>query len=984
MSGLGGERAPRVPLDDEELSAILHDLKLPPPIAHLDSSGRSARVAPDSGMDFIKPVRKPTEREEKESRFLLKRYNQQLRAVSFTGLSYSHEVLYGNDTVPLAPLSALQPFLAVRESPLRAARRSKAGGSEASRLKMWVPHTIVYHRDRAPVWVWSDAHGQVCKSCEFSESRVLTTLGDARTGDTPVVVVKTPLTENPEGNELKLANSSEIASVMQGLGAGGVGCVQQLLRPKGLKACFTRCLWKESSAAQAWQITNRCFSEDSEEDDRNRLCVNTGLPDSCIIFPQKGVAVDEHAELCERLVRFLTRTLQPSVQFSSLAADFLRDNSNRVWLLQVKAFELRSSGVPRSPPSHSDTHSALSSSQRRPSYKKLTKCFSCLVPYRIEQLSSEMTAQMVLSAELHMRARGHSCSWFGRPGFQPAEEASSLYMAHRVCQKCFAVYRVDQELTELEVRFARSIGVPVQPGLTGSEMVHLESTDPSMPSPPSSLCSYRLFVWLSELRALPPLEELGLEPSATLFIEFSLFGSLTRVHLKPTGAIQKLRTFHFFLERCGELREFLVGTGEELKVHLCVLKPCYRVLATCSLPLHLLKPANEAPPGVLIESSVAEASTEVSTATETRVVHTEAPTEASTEVAHPPTEVSHTEAAHTDEAHEGVHTEATASDEAHEEVHTEATASGLLIEATPSRTPTEAAHTEAVTEAPIEALGEATEATPTEAPTEGETSTEATPADEAAPAEAPTIGAASTEAPTEGETSTEATPADEAAPAEAPTIGAASAEAAHTEAPAEATEVAAEAPTEAAPAEDSAVAPVVKLDVSQGFDQLLESSLRASLGCEYLGEFDSTLTKLRREQGAWQPVPDFFRSSPLPKEWVLYLERVNQFGVGADGPAVTVTTSMDRADKVGTEAEASERAAIDTEKVLSPPARHEPSTWALKVRVGRLSGCSSHQATKWWLQFDWFGHSFDSPYTCLLYTSPSPRDRTRSRMPSSA
>ena len=28
--------------------------------------------------------------------------------------------------------------------------------------------------------------------------------------------------------------------------------------------------------------------------------------------------------------------------------------------------------------------------------------------------------------------------------------------------------------------------------------------------------------------------------------------------------------------------------------------------------------------------------------------------------------------------------------------------------------------------------------------------------------------------------------------------------------------------------------------------------------------------------------------------------------------------------------------------------------------------------------------SFASPCTCLLYTSPSPRDRTRSRMPSSA
>ena len=27
---------------------------------------------------------------------------------------------------------------------------------------------------------------------------------------------------------------------------------------------------------------------------------------------------------------------------------------------------------------------------------------------------------------------------------------------------------------------------------------------------------------------------------------------------------------------------------------------------------------------------------------------------------------------------------------------------------------------------------------------------------------------------------------------------------------------------------------------------------------------------------------------------------------------------------------------------------------------------------------------YESGYTCLLYTSPSPRDRTRSRMPSSA
>jgi hypothetical protein len=34
--------------------------------------------------------------------------------------------------------------------------------------------------------------------------------------------------------------------------------------------------------------------------------------------------------------------------------------------------------------------------------------------------------------------------------------------------------------------------------------------------------------------------------------------------------------------------------------------------------------------------------------------------------------------------------------------------------------------------------------------------------------------------------------------------------------------------------------------------------------------------------------------------------------------------------------------------------------------------------------FDSFREKLNNFYTCLLYTSPSPRDRTRSRMPSSA
>ena len=67
------------------------------------------------------------------------------------------------------------------------------------------------------------------------------------------------------------------------------------------------------------------------------------------------------------------------------------------------------------------------------------------------------------------------------------------------------------------------------------------------------------------------------------------------------------------------------------------------------------------------------------------------------------------------------------------------------------------------------------------------------------------------------------------------------------------------------------------------------------------------------------------------------------------------------------------------------------------VRVHSLERLGSFEAFDRWLQTDgpWVG-AFDLPFglprelmadwgwCCLLYTSPSPRDRTRSRMPSSA
>ena len=53
----------------------------------------------------------------------------------------------------------------------------------------------------------------------------------------------------------------------------------------------------------------------------------------------------------------------------------------------------------------------------------------------------------------------------------------------------------------------------------------------------------------------------------------------------------------------------------------------------------------------------------------------------------------------------------------------------------------------------------------------------------------------------------------------------------------------------------------------------------------------------------------------------------------------------------------------------------------LKNAVGKGAKAMMAKANGQW---KWFDEKIQNEMTCLLYTSPSPRDRTRSRMPSSA
>ena len=83
-------------------------------------------------------------------------------------------------------------------------------------------------------------------------------------------------------------------------------------------------------------------------------------------------------------------------------------------------------------------------------------------------------------------------------------------------------------------------------------------------------------------------------------------------------------------------------------------------------------------------------------------------------------------------------------------------------------------------------------------------------------------------------------------------------------------------------------------------------------------------------------------------------------------------------------------------KVLDHLIEHlQKRTDVQNIDLMNLSGFCRNCLSKWYAKYaNEAGYDLDyeetrkiiygMPYSCLLYTSPSPRDRTRSRMPSSA
>jgi len=362
----------------------------------------------------------------------------------------------------------------------------------------------------------------------------------------------------------------------------------------------------------AWQVTNRSFIDDESIEPRKRMCTTTEEVDSCTIFPQRGQATGEYIELCQQVASYLERTVTPTIRLAELAADFIKDPSGRIWLLQVKSLKVQHPYIGRALQAptldDSDAEAEASSSKKKgPSgYKKLIRCFSCLTECTGSELPFSMSTQMTMQTEHHLRRRGKFLPWFCRPDFSRKMAKGELYEPHKVCQRCYLMYKAEQQLIEVEEQFARAIGVPVdaqESAATGSDVRHpaRESNVMSRAMPPSRIGMYRFYVFLNDLVDLPEWDTLELPVTASLYCEFKLFGLTTRI-LIPREAmpsneegggkndipipIRQMRTFHFF---CSDEHELKAWFDAHQSLNVTLYADPRKILGVASLPLRLFR-----------------------------------------------------------------------------------------------------------------------------------------------------------------------------------------------------------------------------------------------------------------------------------------------------------------------------------------------------------------------------------------------------------
>lgn len=181
---------------------------------------------------------------------------------------------------------------------------------------------------------------------------------------------------------------------------------------------------------------------------------------------RKGKHIESTIPYIANLVKFIENN--SALRFKEMVGDFIKDESGTYWLVSVKAYILENTvndfsikRITNAGENYDVDPSMLEKKRktlREEEYKKLSKCKYC--EEKMRESTHKMTIKMIIQTDQALLKRGYKFDFLKRYQTKSVDLVN-LYEEHKVCKKCYKLYKETEKLLEVELQLNKVLGIPV-------------------------------------------------------------------------------------------------------------------------------------------------------------------------------------------------------------------------------------------------------------------------------------------------------------------------------------------------------------------------------------------------------------------------------------------------------------------------------------------------------------------------------------------
>ena len=347
-----------------------------------------------------------------------------------------------------------------------------------SKLKLFIPDTIVLNDLDTNYWVFTDIEGNVNR-VEESDNEVIEKFKPMNDKNELIAVSKIPIMRDGllGENQLTLLNLEELEKCLFSK-SGSQIAIQRFVKCRGPRAFLCRSVWRREKPPYVYILTNKAnYLDDEIKNQYLKYVINSKEQSSYSAFySSSGKHLEETMAYMNNIVKFIES--HSDIIFDELAGDFVKDEAGIWWFINLKAMKIkniskfrRGEGNPDPLPPQLNfffnqrifSNVNLKDNIRKFDYQNKIKCKLCGIDYSKKLLKYELTTKMIIETEnmlKHVEFNKVKFNVLDRPDLRHTYY-SMIYLPYRVCEDCYLLFETLNDIKDYQIEIANLFKIPV-------------------------------------------------------------------------------------------------------------------------------------------------------------------------------------------------------------------------------------------------------------------------------------------------------------------------------------------------------------------------------------------------------------------------------------------------------------------------------------------------------------------------------------------